>query len=119
MRPFQNVPECSAVQCKQELFSNGSHSHRTHPLYTRVSNMAIWSDEETHKLIEIWGEDNIQAMLKGSRRNKEVYARISKEMEMAGYKKTTVQKLKNYVMNIGRLKTSMEKWEKTGKTGSF
>ena len=32
--------------------------------------MADWTDEETHKLIELWGNDNIQAQLK---KNKEVY----------------------------------------------
>ncbi len=39
--------------------------------------MATWSDEETYKLIEIWGEDNIQAMLEGCRRNKEIFVKIS------------------------------------------
>ena len=37
------------------------------------------------KLIEIWCEDAIQAMLKGSRRNREVFTRISKEMEKCGF----------------------------------
>ena len=42
--------------------------------------MAFWTEEERIKLIEIWSEDAIQAMLEGSRRNKEVFAKVSKEM---------------------------------------
>ena len=40
-----------------------------------------WSDEETFVLIEIWGEDSIQAMLEGTRRNKDVFVKISKAIE--------------------------------------
>ena len=36
----------------------------------------VWTDEETLKLVEILGDDAIQAMLEGSRRNKEVYNKI-------------------------------------------
>ena len=42
--------------------------------------MAFWTEEERIKLIEIWSEDAIQAMLEGSRRNKEVFVKVSKEM---------------------------------------
>ena len=34
---------------------------------THVKNIYIWTDEETLKLVEIWGDDAIQAMLEGSR----------------------------------------------------
>ena len=40
------------------------------------------------KLIEIWSEDAIQAMLEGSRRNREIFIRISKEMENCGFCKS-------------------------------
>ena len=73
--------------------------------------MATWSGEETHKLIEIWGEDNIQAMLEGSRRNKEVYAR---DMKAAGFNKTTEQcqtKIKKLRYKYKKIK------DKHGKTG--
>ena len=40
--------------------------------------MATWTEEETTKLIEIWSEDAIQAMLEGSRRNREIFIRIKK-----------------------------------------
>ena len=35
-----------------------------------------WSEEETLKLIEIWGEDSVQAELEGCKRNKQVYEKI-------------------------------------------
>ena len=50
--------------------------------------MAIWGDKETLELIEIWGEDTIQAMLEGSRRNKDVFKKIESKMTDAGYDKT-------------------------------
>lgn len=50
--------------------------------------MAIWGDEETLKLIDIWGEDAIQVMLEGSKRNKDVFKKIVGKMTDAGYDKT-------------------------------
>ena len=49
--------------------------------------MAVWGDAETLKLIDIWGEDAIQAMLEVSKRNKDVFKKISN----AGYDKTADQ----------------------------
>ena len=37
-----------------------------------------WTDEETLKLIALWSEDSIQAMLEGCKRNKDVYAKLAK-----------------------------------------
>ena len=73
-----------------------------------------WSDEETLKLIDIWSEDCIQAMLEGARRNKDVFIKISKEMEMAGFKKTADQcssKIKKLRFEYRKIK------DKNGKTG--
>ena len=50
-----------------------------------------WSDEETFVLIEIWGEDSIQAMLEGTRRNKDVFMKIDKVIEERGFSKSAVQ----------------------------
>ena len=55
---------------------------------TRSRHMEVWSEEGMLKLIEIWGEDNIQAMLKGSKHNKDVFNKISHQMDAYGYKKT-------------------------------
>ena len=49
--------------------------------------MANWLEEEMLILIQIWSEDSTQAMLEDSRRNKDVYRKISQEMEAAGFKK--------------------------------
>ena len=62
--------------------------------------MASWNEEETFKFIGIWGEDSIQVMLEGSKRNKDVFYKISHHMEATGYKKNAdqckskIQKLK-------------------------
>ena len=53
-----------------------------------IENMAYWCDKETFKLIELWGEDKIQAQLEGCKRYKEVFVAISRKMEEAGYQKS-------------------------------
>ena len=40
------------------------------------------------KLIEVWGEDTIQAQLEGCKHNSEVYDKILKAMKDAGYYKS-------------------------------
>lgn len=51
----------------------------------------IWSESETIKLIEIWGEDSIQAELKGCKRNKQIFEKTAREMETAGYEWKVIQ----------------------------
>ncbi|XP_011406402.1 PREDICTED: zinc finger protein with KRAB and SCAN domains 2-like [Amphimedon queenslandica] len=51
----------------------------------------IWCDEESHKLLELWGEEGIQAQLEGCTRNKHIYEKVSKSMEESGYSKTAIQ----------------------------
>ena len=78
------------------------------------SSMANWSEEETLKLIEIWGESTIQAMLEGARRNKDVFIKIAREMEAAGYTKSGDQcsnKIKKLRFEYRKVK------DKNGKTG--
>ncbi len=50
--------------------------------------VAVWSDVEVFKLVEIWGEEEIQALLEGCTRNKQVYEKIAREMVEAGYDRT-------------------------------
>ena len=52
---------------------------------------ANWNDMETFKLVEIWGEEEIQALLEGCTRNKAVYEKIARGMVEAGYQRTGVQ----------------------------
>ena len=56
-----------------------------------LSEMSAWTDEEVVKLIEIWGEDTIQAQMEGCKHNKEVYTKVSKEMKEAGYERSLEQ----------------------------
>ena len=41
---------------------------------------AQWSDEETRRLIQLWGEEDVQAQLEGCKRNKAVYERLARSM---------------------------------------
>lgn len=50
-----------------------------------------WTDEETITLIEIWGEEAIQAQLEGCKRNIHVYEKIARELCDAGYERTGKQ----------------------------
>ncbi|XP_056133157.1 uncharacterized protein zgc:113263 [Lampris incognitus] len=51
----------------------------------------FWSDEETHALIDIWGEEEVQTALRGFVHNGHVYADISEKMHSLGYSKTPEQ----------------------------
>lgn len=46
--------------------------------------MAAWTDEETFLLIDLWGDEAVQALLEGCTRNRHVYERISGELEKGG-----------------------------------
>ena len=61
-----------------------------------------------------WSEDSIQAMLEGSKRNKDVYRKISQEMEAAGFSNTSEQcnsKMKKLCYEYKKIK------DNHGKTG--
>jgi len=54
--------------------------------------MAVaWTDEETFKLIELWGNQSVQEKLEGCKKNSQVYSKISEEMCEAGYERSLVQ----------------------------
>ena len=50
-----------------------------------------WKDEETFKLIKLWGESNIQEELEGCRRIKHIFYKLSSEMGSAGIQKSGTQ----------------------------
>ena len=61
------------------------------------------------KLIDIWGEDAIQAMLEVSKRNKDVFKKISSKMTDAGYDKTADQcnsKIRKLKLEYRKIKDS-------------
>jgi len=78
------------------------------------SSGSTWNKEETLRLIEIWGDDRIQAQLEGAHRNRNVYMKIAREMSEAGYQRTLEQcrdKIKKLKGEYKKLK------DKCGKTG--
>ena len=82
--------------------------------YEKWQVVYIWTDGETLKLVEIWGDDAIRAMLEGSRRNRDVFKKLGREMEAAGYSKTAEQ----YQGKIKKLKYEYKKIkDKHGQTG--
>ena len=50
-----------------------------------------WSEAATLKLIEIWGDDSIQAQLEGCKRNRDIFEKIALEITTAGYPRTEKQ----------------------------
>ncbi|XP_019732589.1 uncharacterized protein LOC109520070 isoform X4 [Hippocampus comes] len=62
----------------------------SHPL-PDPSKKTPWSDRETHTLLEIWGEDNVQMTLRGCLKNRHVFEFISEKMGNRGYARTTEQ----------------------------
>ena len=84
--------------------------------------MALWRDEETLNLIEVWGEDNIQAQLEGCKQNAQVFAKIASEMKDAGYECTRDQCWDKIKKLKGEYRKIIDKHGKTGKGengGSF
>ena len=52
---------------------------------------SIWINEETLKLIEMWGQKSIQKQSDECKWNKTVYEAVAKEMREAGYDRTYKQ----------------------------
>ena len=50
-----------------------------------------WTEEETIKLMELWGDDSVQEQLDNCVRNRNVYDKLSRQMEAAGFTRTAVQ----------------------------
>lgn len=79
-------------------------------------------DDETVKLIELWGESNVQEELDGCRRNKHVYEKISVEMGRNGFKKTGCQcreKIKKLKAEYKKVKDSNKPTGTDRKSGKY
>ena len=50
-----------------------------------------WTEEETIKLIELWGEESVQDQLQICTRNRSVYDKLSRQMTAAGFTRSAVQ----------------------------
>lgn len=81
--------------------------------------MAAWTKQDTLKLIEIWGEENIQSQLEGCKRNKHVFEKISQKLEENGNHRTLQQcreKIKKLRQEYKKIK---DKINKTGEEGKI
>ena len=91
-----------------------------------TQNMTAWTDEETFLLIDLWGDEAVQAMLEGCSRNRHVYERISEELDKGGgFKRSWSQcrdklkkikkqykKIKDYHDETGRKRKEWKFFEK-------
>ena len=50
-----------------------------------------WTDSQVFKLIGVWGDEDIQEQLEGSKRNKHVYERMAKTLRVYGIEKSGEQ----------------------------
>ena len=72
-----------------------------------VIKMTSWSDAETFLLLDLWGDEAVQALLEGCTRNRHVYERISGDLQKGGYNRTWSQcrdKLKKLKKEYKKLK---------------
>ena len=63
---------------------------RTGTVHVKMAT-TTWTDDETLKLINFWGDEVVQVLMEGCSRNRHVYERLARELENAGYKRTWVQ----------------------------
>ena len=67
------------------------------------------------KLIEIWGDDQIQAQLEGCKQNQNIFAKISLELSKEGYERTTQQcrdKIKKLKVEYRKIRIKERKQER-------
>ena len=79
-----------------------------------MASGATWSKDEILKLIDIWGQENIQAQLEDSKRNQTVYEKIAKELQEAGYNRTYSQCRDKIKKLRGEYRKIKDKKKKTG-----
>ena len=96
-------------------FSKTAWVERVHVAVRK--KMATWTRQETLKLIEIWGRENIQAQLEVCKRNQKVFQTIAREIQSEGYDRSYQQcreKVKKLKKEYKKIK---DKLNKTGVSG--
>ncbi|ESP03467.1 hypothetical protein LOTGIDRAFT_171404 [Lottia gigantea] len=61
-----------------------------------------WSNEETLALLDVWGDDNIQAQMDGTTRDAKVYVLLANTLHQLGYERNATQ-VKYKVKNSRRI----------------
>ena len=56
-----------------------------------MATVGAWTKEETHKLVELWGDSEIQLQLEGCKRNQGVFQTIASLLNETGYERTYQQ----------------------------
>ncbi|XP_064795650.1 uncharacterized protein zgc:113263 isoform X1 [Oncorhynchus masou masou] len=70
----------------------GEYTEPQDAAYPMTTDIKVpWSDDETLNLIDIWGKDSVQRVLKGCVKNRHVFTLISKNMSERGYMRTVEQ----------------------------
>lgn len=83
-----------------------------------MSSGATWTKDETLKLIEVWGDDAIQAQLQDCTRNQKVFEKVARELNGAGYERT-YQQCRDKIKKLkGEYKKIKDKHGKTGEERS-
>ena len=77
-----------------------------------------WSKEETLKLIAIWADDRMQALLEGCHHNRDVYERMAKWLGDEGYKRTYQQCHEKLLKLKAEYRKKKDKQGKTGENRS-
>lgn len=73
-----------------------------------------WRKDETLKLLDAWGQENVQAQLEGCKKNQAVYEKISTELQEAGYERT-YQQCRDKIKKLkGDYRKAKDKKNKTG-----
>ena len=83
---------------------------------------SAWTREETLKLIELWGDSEIQAQLDGCKRNQGVFLKIAEELKEVGYDGTYQQcreKIKKLRMEYRKVKDGRGKMGEERKEWEF
>ena len=91
--------------------------------------MAHWTDGQVFRLIEAWGDEDIQEQLEGSKRNKHVYERMAESLLVYGIEKsgeqcrTKVKKLRQEYKKIRddhkQTGNNRKKWKFYGKVNEI
>lgn len=83
-----------------------------------MASGATWSKEEILKLIDVWGDDTIQAQLQDCTRNQKIFEKVARELNEAGYERT-FQQCRDKIKKLkGEYKKIKDKHGKTGEDRS-
>ena len=78
--------------------------------------MAAWTRQETMKLIEVWGRENIHAQLEDCKQNQRVFETIARELQSEGYDRS-YQQCREKVNKLKQEYKIKDKLNKTGESG--